>query len=127
MDRIYFGIRMSAAILPFKELKRLQIELLPFEDPVSTLLRSVPDDGPQGRGYNHEGTVKRSSNSREFERRLMLQRDDLMKKSRRVRNPAALISVVPKLTFRLSLREPRDRSYADRQCLRNRHARERRI
>ncbi|HET9368444.1 MAG TPA: hypothetical protein VFO22_10260, partial [Candidatus Udaeobacter sp.] len=44
--------------LQFKELKRLEIEVLPFEDPVATLLRSVPDDGPQGRGYNDGGTVK---------------------------------------------------------------------
>ena len=38
--------------LPFEELKRLQIEVLPFEHPVATLLQSVSDDGPQGRGYN---------------------------------------------------------------------------
>jgi hypothetical protein len=44
--------------LPFKELERLQIEALLFEDPVATLLRSVPDDGPQGRGYNDWGAVK---------------------------------------------------------------------
>jgi hypothetical protein len=44
--------------LPFKELKRLQIEALPFKDPVATLLRSVLGDGPQGRGYNDWGAVK---------------------------------------------------------------------
>jgi hypothetical protein len=84
MDRIYFGIRMSAASSAVKELKRLQIELLPFEDPVATLLRSVPDDGsPQGRGYNigRGGAVKPSFNSREFERSLgVAARDILCKK-----------------------------------------------
>jgi len=30
--------------VPFKQLKRLQIEVLSFEDSVATLLRSVPDD-----------------------------------------------------------------------------------
>jgi len=56
MDRIYFSVRLCLRpFLPFKELKRLQIEALPFEDPVATLLRSVLDDGPQGRGYNDLG------------------------------------------------------------------------
>src|SRR6266576_1201775 len=70
-------------VLLFKELKRLQIEMLPFEDPVAALLRSVPDHGPQGRGYNigRGGAVTPSFNSREFERSLgVAARDDLMQK-----------------------------------------------
>jgi hypothetical protein len=130
MDRIYFGIRMSAASTADKELKRLQIELLPFEDPVATLLRSVPDDAHravaktlgEGERLSHLLTHENSNEAWVWQRAI-----SYAKKSRRVWDPAALISVVPKLTFRLSLREPRDRSYADRQCLRNRHARERRI
>jgi DNA polymerase, archaea type len=39
--------------LPFEGLKRMQLEVLSLEEPVATLLRSVPDDGSQGRGYNN--------------------------------------------------------------------------
>jgi DNA polymerase, archaea type len=50
--------------LPFEELKRMQIEVLSFE-PVATLLRSVPDDGPQGRGYigDHIMSIALSDNT----------------------------------------------------------------
>ena len=58
--------------------------MLPFEEAVATLLRSVPDDdSPQGRGdiIGRGGAVKRSFNSREFERSLdVAARDDLMQK-----------------------------------------------
>jgi DNA polymerase, archaea type len=40
--------------LPFEGLKRMQLEVLSWEDPVATLLRSVPDDGPKGHGYNSD-------------------------------------------------------------------------
>ena len=51
--------------LPFEELNRIQLEVLSWEDPVATLLRSVPDDGPQGRGYNadHIMSVALSDNT----------------------------------------------------------------
>jgi DNA polymerase I len=50
--------------LSFEELKRLQIEVLSFEDAVATLLRSVPDDGPQGRGYDdHIMSIALSDNT----------------------------------------------------------------
>jgi DNA polymerase elongation subunit (family B) len=37
--------------LPFEELKRMQIEVLSFEESAATLLQSVPEGGPQGRDY----------------------------------------------------------------------------
>jgi hypothetical protein len=46
------------------------------------------------------------------------------KKRRRAWNPAAFISEPSR---RLSLIEPRDQSYADRWCLRNKQARVRRV
>jgi DNA polymerase I len=39
--------------LSFEQLKRLQIEVLSSPGPVATLLRGVPDDGSQGRGYKN--------------------------------------------------------------------------
>jgi hypothetical protein len=56
----------------------------------------------------------------------MAQRIFPIQKSRRVWDPAAL-SVLSEAPGRLSLKEPRDQSNADRQCLRNRHAHERRV
>jgi hypothetical protein len=66
--------------LPFKELKRLQIEVLPFEDPVATLLRSVPDDGPQGCGYNVGERLNDLPTHKNSSEVWMLQPDDPMQK-----------------------------------------------
>ena len=124
--------------LPFEELKRLQIEVLPFEHPVATLLqsvsddgpvatllRSVPDDGPQGRGYKDRGAVKRSSNSRAFEGSLDVAAHLPNSEKAAGFGTLRLLSVLSKAPCRLSLKEPRDQSYADRWCVRNKHAHER--
>jgi hypothetical protein len=110
--------------LPFEELKRLQIEVLPFEHPVATLLQSVSDDGPQGRGYKDRGAVKRSSNSRAFEGSLDVAAHLPNSEKAAGFGTLRLLSVLSEAPCRLSLKEPRDQSYADRWCVRNKHAHE---
>jgi hypothetical protein len=71
--------------------------------------------------------TERSSSSREFERSPDVGERSLYQKKAAGLRTLRLLLVLSEAPRRLSLKEPRDQSYADRWCLRNKHARVRRV